>query len=48
LNKIFLWLDDIWPAPRGFTHVKTIQEAKAFLETGRVAFGAPAGYESAL
>jgi hypothetical protein len=38
LNKIFLWLDDIRPAPRGFTHVKTIQEARAFLESGRVAF----------
>ena len=29
MNRIFLWLDDIRPAPRGFTHVKTIDEAKA-------------------
>jgi hypothetical protein len=38
MNKIFIWLDDIRPAPRGFTHVKTIQEAKTLLETGHVAF----------
>ena len=38
MNRIFLWLDDIRPAPRGFTHVKTIDEAKAILGTGRVAF----------
>jgi len=37
VNRIFLWLDDVRPAPRGFTHVKTIDEAKAILETGRVA-----------
>jgi hypothetical protein len=38
LDWIFLWLDDIRPAPRGFTHVTTIQEARVLLETGRVAF----------
>ena len=38
VHTIFLWLDDIRPAPRGFTHARTIEEAKALLETGVVAF----------
>jgi len=38
MTKMFIWLDDIRPAPRGFTHVKTIQEAKTLLEAGLVAF----------
>lgn len=33
---IYLWLDDIRPAPGGWYHVKTIQEAKPFLERGEV------------
>lgn len=31
-----LWLDDIRPAPAGWTHVKTVQEAKDVLMTGLV------------
>ena len=37
-KPIWLWLDDIRPAPHGWTHVKTVDEAKALLETGRVTF----------
>lgn len=33
---IDLWLDDIRPAPVGWTHVKTVEEAKPYLEAGRV------------
>jgi hypothetical protein len=29
-----LWLDDVRPAPRGYTLVKTLAEAKKHLETG--------------
>ena len=31
-----LWLDDIRPAPEGWTHARTVAEAKALLETGEV------------
>lgn len=31
-----LWLDDIRPAPAGWMHVKTVQQAKEALLTGRV------------
>lgn len=31
-----LWLDDIRPAPEGWTHVKTVQDAITFLKTGQV------------
>lgn len=33
---IDLWLDDIRPAPAGWTHVKTVEEAKAAILTGEV------------
>lgn len=33
---IDLWLDDIRPAPDGWTWVKTVDEAKKLLETGTV------------
>jgi hypothetical protein len=31
-----LWLDDVRPAPEGWTHVKTVAAAKAALLTGEV------------
>jgi hypothetical protein len=31
-----LWLDDLRPAPDGWTHVKTVAQAKAALATGEV------------
>ncbi len=31
-----LWLDDVRPAPEGWVHVKTADEAKALLQTGNV------------
>lgn len=31
-----LWLDDVRPAPEGWTHVKTADEAIALLATGNV------------
>ena len=33
---IYLWLDDVRPAPAGWTHVKTVDEAKTLLLTGQV------------
>jgi hypothetical protein len=33
---IFLWLDDVRPAPRGWTLVKTAAQARALLATGEV------------
>lgn len=35
-TMIYLWLDDVRPAPGGWYHVKTIQEAMPFLERGEV------------
>ena len=34
--EIDLWLDDIRPAPEGWVHVKTADEAKALLKQGSV------------
>jgi hypothetical protein len=31
-----LWLDDVRPAPAGWVHARTVEEAKAHLQTGRV------------
>lgn len=31
-----LWLDDVRPAPDGFTHVKTVDEAMPYLISGEV------------
>jgi hypothetical protein len=31
-----MWLDDVRPAPAGWVHVKTVNEAKALLQTGQV------------
>lgn len=31
-----LWLDDIRPAPAGWLHAKTVDEAKAYLQTGQI------------
>lgn len=36
MTLIDLWLDDMRPAPEGWTHVKTIDEAIALLYTGNV------------
>lgn len=33
---IYLWLDDVRKAPPGWIHCKTIQEAKALLQSGQV------------
>lgn len=33
---VFLWLDDVREAPEGWVHVKTVEEAKAYLEKGNV------------
>ena len=33
---IRIWLDDIRPAPEGWTWVKSVQEAKPYLERGEV------------
>lgn len=33
---IDLWLDDVRPAPEGWRHVKTVEEAKAILKQGIV------------
>jgi hypothetical protein len=33
---MYLWLDDIRPAPDGWHHVRTVDEAKAALTTGEV------------
>lgn len=35
---INLWLDDVRPAPIGWTHVKTVGEAKLALASGQVHF----------
>lgn len=35
-EKINLWLDDIRPAPWGWVHVKTDEEARWYLEKGMV------------
>jgi hypothetical protein len=31
-----MWLDDVRPAPIGWTHVKTVQEAQAYLQRADV------------
>lgn len=36
MEKINLWLDDVRPAPIGWLHVKTVEDAKLQLEAGRV------------
>jgi len=33
---IYLWLDDLRPAPAGWTHVTTIEAAQELLKTGQV------------
>lgn len=33
---IDLWLDDMRPAPEGWVHVKTVEEAKNYLASGQV------------
>ncbi len=35
-NWVLLWLDDVRPAPVGWTHVKTVEAAKALLSQGNV------------
>jgi hypothetical protein len=35
-DLIDLWLDDMRPAPMGWLHVKTVEDAKLHLEAGRV------------
>lgn len=36
MMMISLWLDDIRPAPEGWLHVKTADEAKSYLSSGKV------------
>ena len=36
LGPVFLWLDDVRPAPEGWVHVKTVEEAKGYLVKGNV------------
>jgi len=36
MRKIWLWLDDFRPAPKGWTLVKTAEEAKKILLEGNV------------
>lgn len=31
-----LWVDDLRPAPPGWTHARSVEEAQAYLVTGRV------------
>ena len=33
-DPVFLWLDDIRPAPPGYVHAKTVEEAKPYLMRG--------------
>lgn len=35
-SSINLWLDDLRPAPEGWLHVKTVDQAKYFLRRGQV------------
>jgi hypothetical protein len=35
-SDVDLWLDDVRPAPAGWIHVKTVEQAKALLTAGRV------------
>ena len=35
-GPLYVWLDDVRPAPEGWTWVKTPEEVVALLETGRV------------
>ncbi len=35
-KNIQMWLDDVRPAPEGWTHVYTVHEAIALIKTGRV------------
>lgn len=35
---INLWLDDLRPAPPGWTHARTVDEAKPYLEAGLVVY----------
>jgi len=37
-EPIDLWLDDIRPAPEGWKHVRTVEEAKAVLRDGNVRY----------
>ena len=36
LETVDLWLDDMRPAPVGWLHVKTVEEAKPILASGKV------------
>lgn len=35
-DRIWLWLDDVRPAPHGWLHVRTDAEARSYLERGVV------------